>query len=290
MKAIYMKELRSYFKSPLGYVFIGVILALFGIYYSIFTLYMGYADYGVNILQSTFSLVIYIIPILTMRIFSEEMKNKTDQMLLTAPVRTWEIVGGKFLAALTVLAIALVLTMLQPLTTVLGYDGDVGVGTMLGGYLGTFLMSAALVSVGMFISSLTENQLISVILTLACFVVLSLLNGIGSVLPTDAAFTLAILLIVLALVLFLLYRAIHDVFVCGIVGVAGAAVILVLYFVAPSLYEGLIGNVLEWLNLMTRCGTVFSGIFNFSHIVFFITFSMFFLFLTVQVLEKKRWN
>lgn len=290
MKAIYAKELRSYFKSPLGYVFIGVLLVIFGFYYTVYTLLRGYSDYGTNVLGSVMGVVMYIIPLLTMRIFSEEMKNKTDQMLLTAPVRTWEIVLGKFFAALTVLAIALLLTVLQPLTTALGFGGDVGVSTVIGGYLGTFMLSAALISVGMLISSLTENQLIAVVLTLGLFIVLNLTSGIESVLPTDAGFTLAILLIVLALVLFLLYRALQDIFVCGIVGVAGAAVIVALYFIAPALYEGLIGTILGWLNIIQRCGNIFTGVFNFSQIIFFITFTIFFLFMTVQVLEKKRWS
>mgnify|MGYP002538699343 CR=1 FL=1 len=290
MRAIYMKEIRSYFKNPLGYIFIGAILAMFGIYYSIYTLYLGYSDYGSNVLKSAMGLIVYFLPLLTMRTFSEEMKNRTDQLLLTAPVRTWQIVLGKFLAAMTVLGIALLLTAIQPLTTIFGYQGDVGAATVFGGYLGTFLMAAALISIGMLISSMTENQLIAVVLTLVVVFLTGMLGGIGDVLPTDATFTLVILLVVLALVVFLLYRAIHDVLICGIVGGVGLTALVALYFLLPGCYEGLIGTILNWLDLMSRCGKIFTGVFNFSQIIFFITFTAFSLFLTVQVLEKKRWN
>jgi ABC-2 type transport system permease protein len=290
MKAIYLKELRTYFKSPLGYVFIGVLLIIFGFYYSVYTLYRGYSEYGTYVLSSVMSVVMFIIPLLTMRIFTEETKNKTDQMLLTAPVNTWGIVLGKYFAALTVLALALVLTMLQPLTTALGYGGDVGISTVIGGYIGIFVLSASLISIGVLISSLTENQLIAVVLTLGLFILMNMMSGIESVLPSDAIFSMVVTILVLAVVLFLLYRALQDIFVCGIIGVAGLAVILALYFIVPSVFEGLVGTVLGWLNIIERCSEIFTGVFNFSQIIFFITFTVFFLFMTVQVLEKKRWS
>ena len=290
MKAIYLKELRGYFKSPLGYVFVGVVLALFGIFYSIYTLYTGYANYGSSVLSSTFTPLMFIIPILTMRIFAEESKNKTDQMLMTAPISNWAIVLGKFFAAATVIVGTLLLTGLQPLTTKLLYNGVIGYATTWGGYLGIFLLSMMLLSIGMFISSMTENQLVSVIVTLGVALFFNLTSGIGAALPADTGFSAIVVAILVAIVVFLLYRAIHDLIICGIVGVVGLVAIVTVYLIVPTAFEGLIGTMLEWISPMARMSELFSGTFDFSQIIYFVAVSVFFLFLTNQVLEKKRWN
>ena len=123
MRAVFLKELRTYFKNPLGYVFIGMMLIVLGIYYALYAMYYQAADYY-HVLNAGSSLIIFVIPVLTMRIMSEESKNKTDQMLLTAPIKTSGIVLGKFFAAVVPFLMVVLISVIQPLTTVFVFDGD----------------------------------------------------------------------------------------------------------------------------------------------------------------------
>lgn len=290
MLAVYKKEMRGYFKSPLGYVFIAVILALVGVFYSIYTLSGGYTEYGQYVLKAASTYLVFFIPILTMRIFSEEYKNKTDQLLLTTPVKTWGVVLGKFLAAMTVILIALAITMLQPLTTVFGLHGKIGIATTISAYLALFLLCMSFVSVGIWISSKTENQLVSVALTFAVILAFTLLNGLGSVLPVAPGFSLAMMLVLALVVAVVFYLQVKNIWLSLAVFAVLGAGLGITYAINADLFEGLFGKTLDWLNILTRFTAVFSGTFNFSAIVFFFTFTFFFLFLTVQGLEKKRWN
>lgn len=290
MKAVYLKELRTYFRNPLGYVFIAVIFAVFAVFYSIYTLYGGYASFGGTVLSSAAGLLSYLIPMLTMRSFAEESKNKTDQLLLTAPIRTWDIVLGKFFAAVTIVAIALALTFVLPATTVIVFRGQMDWSMTFGGYLATFLLCAAFTALGMFVSSMTDNQLVSVLVALVCVVLFSILNGVEEILPADPMFSLVVILILFLALCAIFYFLIRNLTVMLITAGAGLAILLAVYFIAPGFYENLFGNILGWLNIMTRYSKVFSGTFDLSQLFYFFGFAAFFLFLTQQRLESKRWS
>lgn len=289
MKAVLMKELRTYFQNPLGYVFVGMMLVVLGFYYAYYCMFYQVADYY-HVLNAGSSLIIFVVPVLTMRIMSEEMKNKTDQLLLTAPIKTSGIVLGKFFAAVIIFAIVILLSMLQPLVTIFVFDGEMSSAMTLGGYLAFFLLGISFIAIGMFISSLTENQLISAVITIGVFTMLMLTEGINETFPTSRYFSLGVLIVLLALVLFLVYRSIKEIAVTGIIGVVSLAAMLVAFFVVPESFDGLIGNIMESLSIFERYADMFSGVFDFSHIVFFVSVTIFFLFLTNQVVEKKRWN
>ncbi len=290
MKAIYLKELRTYFKNPIGYVFIAVIFAVFAVFYSIYCLYGGMAAFGSTVLSSVAGFLTYLIPMLTMRSFSEESKNRTDQLLLTAPVRNWDIVLGKFFAAWTVVAIALCLSFIMPAVTVLVFKGKMDWAMTFGGYLATFLLCGAFIALGMFVSSMTDNQIVAVLVALVIVVLFSILNGVEKVFPADEGFSLAVVMVLFLALVLIVYFLVRDGLLMGIIGGVGVIVMLVLYFVIPSVYAGLVSRILGWLNVMSRYSRIFSGVFNLSEIFFFLGFAAFFLFLTVQRLEAKRWN
>lgn len=290
MRAIYGKELRAYFKSPLGYIFIAVVMALFGIYYSMVTLKYGVATYGSTVLANVCGLLTYLIPLLTMRSFSEESKNRTDQLLLTSPIRVSDIVLGKFFAMLTIVGGTLLLTFIFPMFTKVNLGGTVDWAMTFGGYLATFLLCAAFIALGMYFSSITESQFIAVLISLAAVVLLNLLNGVDRVLPSSELFSLVVFLVIFAGLVVALYFLIKDVTVTAIVAGAGIVILVGLYLIAPAVYEGLFGKVLSWLNIMQRFGNVYTGSFQLGDVVFFFGFTAFFLFLTQQRLEKKRWD
>lgn len=174
MIGIIKKEWNQYFKSMTGYVFIAIFLVITGTYFVMVNLMSQNGDIK-NFFASIFSVVIFLIPILTMRSFSEEKKQKTDELLFTSPVRITSVIVGKFLATLLVFLTALAITLLYP--AVLAVLGSSDLAVTLGNYLGLALMAAAFISMGLFISVQTESQLVSAIVTYALLLLLYLMNS-----------------------------------------------------------------------------------------------------------------
>ncbi len=176
MLAIFKREFRSYFISPLGYVFAAIILFFEGL-----TFALTYSYSGVDLVAvfGTLPMVLAVmVPVLTMRMLSEDRKLKVDQALLTAPVGVGGIVMGKFLAAFTVYALPFLPTLIFQI--IIASKVETNWLLYLNSVLGVMLLGAALISIGMFISSLTESSVISCILTLAIFLVLTLMSSLAS--------------------------------------------------------------------------------------------------------------
>ena len=178
MWAIVKKEFKSYFLSPIGYIYIGVFLLTCSIFF--------YLDIFVNLstdfpymFGSAVTILTFIVPLITMRMFSEERKNGTEQLLLTSPRSITQIVLGKFVAATLVVLVSVLLTLIY--FGILSYFGEPQLGKSLIAILGFALLSIAYVSFGMFASSLTENQVVSAVITIAVFVLLWFLPRFSSI-------------------------------------------------------------------------------------------------------------
>ena len=151
MKAIYLKEMRSYFHSLAAYIYFALFIAATGVYFSVICMSYGYTDYAQYVFSNSTILYIVIVPILTMRLFAEEKKQRTDQLLYTSPIRSGSIVFGKYLASVTLLAFSMLVSIIE--AGVLSMFGNVNWKTVLTGCLGYFLLGACLMAVGMFVSS-----------------------------------------------------------------------------------------------------------------------------------------
>ena len=178
MWAIVKKEFKSYFLSPIGYIYIGVFLLTCSIFF--------YLDIFVNLstdfpymFRSAVTILTFIVPLITMRMFSEERKNGTEQLLLTSPRSITQVVLGKFIAAALVVLVSVLLTLIY--FGILSYFGEPQLGKSLIAILGFALLSIAYVSFGMFASSLTENQVVSAVITIAVFVLLWFLPSFSSI-------------------------------------------------------------------------------------------------------------
>lgn len=178
MWAIIKKELKTYFFSPIGYVFIGLFLAMFSLIFYITTVLQGATTYQYVFFYSVMYIVVFIIPLLTMRMFSEERKNGTEQLLITSPRSTISIALGKFLAAMIVIIITELITLIY--FAIICYFKTPDIPTVLTTMFGFILLSMAYISLGMFISSFTENQIISGISTIAVFILTWLAPNISS--------------------------------------------------------------------------------------------------------------
>lgn len=168
MWAVLKKEFKTYFLSPIGYVFIGLFFAMFSILFYITTIYQGATSFQYVFYNAVLYSIIFIIPLLTMRMFAEERKNGTEQLLLTSPQSITGITLGKFLAAVLVIVITELLTLIY--LGIICYFKTPDIATILTSMFGFLLLSMAYISFGMFISSLTENQIIAAIVTIAVFV------------------------------------------------------------------------------------------------------------------------
>ncbi len=182
MKAIYKREVAGYFKTMTGYVFLFFVLLIVGIYFYAYNLLSGYPSMNVTFNSITFIFLIAI-PILTMRVLSEERRQKTDQLLLTAPVSVAKIVLGKFFALLTVYMIPIAIVCLYPL--IMRIFGKISFAQNYTAILGFFLLGAANIAVGLFISSLTENTIIAAVLTFVVMFLSFIMSGLESFLPSS---------------------------------------------------------------------------------------------------------
>lgn len=176
MLAIFKRELKAYFISPIGYVFMGIFLAIFGLYFANICV-LGGAPTLIAVLEGSIVSFLFLVPVLTMRLLSEERANRTDQLLLTSPVSVWDVVIGKYLAAASVFFGSLVISLLY--LVLLDWYCDPSWGESLGGYAGFLLMGLSFIAIGMFISSLTESQGVSAIATFGVLLILFLIGGLS---------------------------------------------------------------------------------------------------------------
>ena len=218
MLAIYKREVRSYFQSMVGCVFVAFLIAFTGIYFMAYNLTAGYPYFSYT-LSGTLIVFIVGIPLITMRSFSEERKNKTDQLLLTAPVKISDIILGKYLALLTIYVIPVLIMCLYPL--LLGTHGTVSYAVSYTSILGYFLLGAAYISVGVFVSSITESQVIAAVVGFVILFLCYVESGIANFFPEGAGSSFFAFFIIIALVCLWIGSMIKNPIITGVIAVIG---------------------------------------------------------------------
>ena len=181
MWTIFKKELKSYFLSPIGYVVVGVLLLVCTVFFYLTTISYGTVDLGGLYFYAALYGFMITIPLLTMRMFAEERKNGTEQLILTSPISIVGVVLGKFFAAVGVIAIALIASFMY--FGIMCYFGSPSLPVTLVSMLGFILVSGAAISIGMFASSITENQVIAGIITIAFLLISVFLPNLGDEFP-----------------------------------------------------------------------------------------------------------
>lgn len=256
MFAIYRKEMRSYFINPIGYVYLGIFLvfsALICCYTTIVSGTYSTTNYFFYLIIS----FIILIPLLTMRLFAEEKKLRTEQLLLTAPVTITGMVLGKYFAALTLFVGGVLLSCVNflPLYVIASAErggtsyttSHIGpvTGQIIGSLVAVLLLGAALIAVGTLISSLTENQLSAAVITIGVIAAMVLLNFLNILTDSDGQ---------------------------------------------PLIGSYAIRFVISWISVLSRFTVFSNGMFDFSALLYYVSLAFVFLFLTVRVYEKRRWN
>lgn len=288
MLAIYKRELKSYFHSMTGCVFIAFLVMFTGIYFMAYNLNAGYPYFSYTL---SGSLIVFLvgIPLLTMRSFSEERKTKTDQLLLTAPVSLTKVVLGKYFAMVTVLAVPNVIFCLFPLLIKLQ-----GTAYLLVDYSSIavfFLLGCVYLAIGMFMSSLTESQIIAFISTFGILLLLYLWDGILSFLPSSAFSGMVGILLILTLIVVYIYHMTKNWMLAAGIEAVGSAAALIVYFVKSSLYENLLTKLLGRLALADVFMNISSSnIVDVSGLLLYVSILIIFVFLTIQTIQKRRWS
>lgn len=234
MLAIWKREVQAYFYQPIAYVLIGLFFLISSIFFTLGTVASGYAEMNYLLSNATFILT-FVIPILTMRILTEDRKNGTEVLLVTSPASVTQIVLGKYLASFTVFLVMFASTLLYTaILYILG--GQPEVPMLIGGYTGFLLLGACYTAIGVFASSLTESQIVSAIISFVFLLIVNLIDAIASFLG------------------------------------------------------GFFAKVLDIFSLLSRYNDLNSGIFDITSIIYYLSFTAVFIFLTTRVIDKRRWS
>lgn len=233
MDIIIKKEVKSYFYSPIGYVYLALFYFISGIYF--FDSLTGKINDIQNLFSGLFTLSVFSIPLLTMRLLSEEQKNKTDQVLLTAPIHLYEIVFGKYMGALLLYVMSISITIIYAI--ILAIYSDFNWIIYIGHFVGILLLGSSLIAIGLFISALTENQIVAAIGGVGAGFFILLIDGIKTAVPIQ-----------------------------------------------------LLSQIIGSLSFNRRYEGFTNGLLNIGDVIFFISISGVFLFMTIRVLEKRRWG
>lgn len=287
MIAVLKHELSNYFHSLTAYIFSAFLLAFVGIGAMLYNIQSAVANFEYVLSFVCLGFVV-VIPILTMRVIAEERKQKTDQLLYSLPIKTSQVVIGKYLALLVVFLVPMCIVSFYPL--IFAQFGEVYLLTSYGSLLAFFILGAALIAIGTFISSLTENQGfaagIAIPVILLNYYSVRLAEHVSA-----TAFGSFVALGVLAVIAGILVR-----FLTKNENLAyGTAIILLLtviiaYFLDSTKFEGLLPDIMTKLSLFERFYSFVDGVFDLTAIVYYVTVIIFFLFLSVQSLEKRRYN
>ncbi len=287
MIAIYKKELKSYFNNFFGFLYISVILLFMGFFSTAFS-FKGQSPYISDSLSLLALVVFLITPILTMRSIAEERQKKTDQLLYSLPLSVTSTVVAKYLAMLTIFLIPVGVICVYPF--VLGSFGFVNFGQSFGAILAFALMGACLLAIGMFISSLTENQIVSAVISFVVMLLIYFSSTLAAFVPATAEGSFAAFTVCAVVFGLIVYFMIKN-YVIAMAATTVCEVILAWLFKSDrTMFEGLFGKVVGWISVHDRCFNFYYGIFDLSAIVYFLSVIFLFVFLSVQAVEKRRWS
>ena len=287
MIAVLKHELSGYFHSLTAYIFSAFLLAFVGIGALIYNIQSAVANFEYVLGYVCLGFAV-IIPILTMRVIAEERKQKTDQLLYSLPIRTSQIVMGKYFALLTVYLVPLCIVAVYPL--IFAQFGEVYLPTSYGSLFAFFMMGAAMIAAGTFISSLTENQGFAAGIAVPVILLNYYSVTLAEYVSATASGSAAALIVTAVLLGFVIRHLTKNRNLAYGTSILIMLAVVIIYFADSSRFEGLVPDIMTKLSLFERFYTFVNGVFDLTAIIYYITVIIFFLFLSVQSLEKRRYN
>lgn len=287
MLSIYKKELGSYFRGILGYVFIAMVLVFTG-FYTMYIVFLNLLPNFEYVISNMTFFYLFLIPMLTMRSISEEKRQKTDQLLYSLPMSMGKIVTGKFLAMATVLLFPTLEMCLIP--PVIARYGNVNFAIAYSSIFGYYMLGLALIAIGLFISSLTENQIVAMIVSFFTVLILYLMSSISSFISATAFASYVSFMVLILIASIVLFFMVKNFYVAGTVFIFAQIILFLLYNFKTAAFEGAIQTVLAQCSLFDRLSNFINGMFDGTCIVYYLSILLLFLFLSVQSMEKRRWS
>ena len=287
MTAIFFREFKGYFNSMLGWVLTGVMLLFGGLYFTAVNLQGGYTDLSYTLYSFIIVLLIFV-PLLCMRSFAEEKRSRTDQLLLTSPVSIPGIVMGKYLSLLAMFAVPLGVYALYPL--LMKALGAANFAASYSGLLAYFFLGAALIAVCMYLSTLTENQIVAALSGFGVLLVCYLMPAIQTLFTAGSSLALVVFAIILGAASLIIGLRSRSLVLGGGVFAVGCIALAVLFSVRSAALTTAFSEVLGALALFEPFLNFGNGLFDVTALVYYAGVAGLFLFLTGQALEKRRWN
>ncbi len=290
MLAIYKKEVKSYLYSMIGCVMIAVLLAFVGFFTMIINIAMGDPHFELSLgFLVVYCIVLVIVPFVTMRSIAEERHSKTEQLLFSLPIPMHRVVLAKYFAQLTVFAIPMAIMALYPI--IFSLFGEVNFGATYSVWLVMLLLLAAMVAIGIFISSLVESQIVAAILTAGVYFLLFFMSNITysmSDSPVSSLVSFCLVAAIFGIIVYFLTKNGTVSMISALIPIVG---LLAFYLINPDAFSGLFAAVIGKLSLFDRFVALVSyETLDLTAVVYYITVSVVFVFMTVQSVEKRRWN
>ena len=287
MFAIFRREMQAYFLTPVGYIYTGLFLLLTGLFFTFGNLFSGSSRFT-GFLGGTLSIFLFAVPVLTMRLFAEEKKQKTDQLFLTSPISIAAVVCGKFFAAMTVYCGTLLVTALY--AVVIAAYGDLQVLETVGSYIGFVFLGACYISLGIFISAATENQIASALVCFFVLMIIRILDPLALAVPPDIRTGAIAATVILVAILVLIFVNTKNAVITFGTAVLGCIVVGAFWLFRQDVYFGFVQNIMGWFSLNRRYESFSIGLLRPDSLFYYASFTGFFLFLTVRLIEKRRWS
>lgn len=286
MKSVYSKELKSYFTSFMGYIFIAFILIAVGIY-SWFINFLNQSPNFEYVVYNLNFIFLIAVPIITMRVFAEEKKQKTDILLYSLPLKSSEIVLGKFFAIVTLLFISTAIMCIYPL--ILSLFGTISITTCYSTITGFFLLGVSLISIGVFISSVADNQIVAAAVTFCVLFISYLSSTIAKGISTSAFSSFVSFCVISVLVALFAAIITKNISFGVIIACVLCTVTVAVYLFLPGVMEGALQKLLEFVSLFDRLTYFVTGVFDLTSVFYYVSISALFIALTIQSFEKRRW-
>ena len=289
MNADFKKEFRSSMCGMTGMIFIAYVLLFLGFHTVYVNYYAALGNFEVVIISAAF-LSLLAVPLLTMRSFSEERHNKTDQLLYSLPISTGKIVLGKFFGMAAVFAIPTAVACIYPLIASAYSSGTINLAIGYGSILAYYLLGCSVIAICMFLSTLTESQVIAAILSIGAILLLYFTDMLLTMLPTGAWISLVTVILLSLLLAYIVFVSTKSAVAGGVCGAVLIIAAVAVYLVDASLFDGLLQTMVGALAIFQPIESFGLGTFDIACLFRYLSICVLFIFFTIQSFEKRRWN
>lgn len=289
MIAVFKKELKSCFNSMIGYIFVAFIIFIVSMFFSIYNLY-AQSSLLRNAINGVSFILVIVMPILTMRVMAEERRQKTDQLLYTSPAKITDIVLGKYLSLEVIYLFPVLLFCLYPFIMKMYGKSPASMAMDYVALLGFYLIGSLYIAIGLFLSSITENQVIAAVMTFGVLMVTYFIGSLLALVPGSAIASLIGFAIVILVIAFIIYAMTKHVYISAIVGIVSEIALIITFFVNKTMFEGAFAKVFGILDCQSKLNNFLYGILDLTNVVYFLSGCVLFIFLTVQAVQKRRYS